>query len=123
MTEQRETIEQIRGRLKREDRAKEEAFQKRLKGIDEASAAWRVERDEKEWAEEQKREELHRERQEAREKAHKDSMRSSWMAAGGCAEEFEEAWPQIRREALVRETLAGENRARRSAAVRTFQNF
>jgi guanylate kinase len=38
----RETVEQMKARLKREDEEKEETFQKRLQEIKESQAPWRT---------------------------------------------------------------------------------
>lgn len=61
-----ETTEQMKARLKRQDKEKEGAFQKHLKEFDAAAAVWRAEQEEKGAAEEQKREELHRDLQRKR---------------------------------------------------------
>jgi hypothetical protein len=54
-----ETLEQLKARIKREDEAKEEAFQKRLEEIRESQAEFRAEQEKKELAEEQERQKLH----------------------------------------------------------------
>jgi hypothetical protein len=61
-------VEQLKARLKREDEAKEEAFQKRLAEIKESQAEFRAEQEEKERAEEQKRKKLHDDLRQKRER-------------------------------------------------------
>jgi hypothetical protein len=106
-----ESIEQMKARLKRDDEEKEEAFQKRLEEIKEGQAPWRAEQKAKERAEEQKRRKLHDDARQRREQEMKDSARSSWLGAGGTAEEFEEEWPSLRTEMLRRRTLEAETNA------------
>jgi len=118
MSEERSTamtadhIEQMKARLKREDEAKEKAFQKRLEEIRESRAEFRAEQEKKEWAEEQKRQKLLDDARRKREKEMKNSARSSWLDAGGTAEEFEEEWPSLRTEMLKRRALEAETNAR-----------
>jgi hypothetical protein len=104
-------IEQMKARLKREDEAKEKAFQKRLEEIRESQAPWRAEREANEQAEEQKRQKLLDDARRKREKEMKHSARSSWLDAGGKAEEFEEEWPSLRTEILRRRALEAETNA------------
>jgi hypothetical protein len=106
-----ETIEQVKARLKGLDEEKEKAFRKRLEEIREAQAPWRAEQEAKERAEEQKRRKLLDDVRHKREQEMKDSACSSWLDAGGRAEEFEE-WPSLRTEMLRRSTLEAETNAR-----------
>jgi hypothetical protein len=118
MSEERSTamtadhIEQMKARLKREDEAKEKAFQKRLEEIRESQAPWPAEREAKERTEEQKRQKLLDGVRQKREQEMKDSARSSWLDAGGRTEEFEEEWPSLRTEMLRRRTLEAETDVR-----------
>jgi hypothetical protein len=107
-----ESVEQMKARLKREDEAKEEAFQKRLEEIRESQAEFRAERYAKERAEQKERDKLHENLRQKREREMKDSARLSWLDAGGRAEEFEEEWPSLRTEMLRRRTLEAETDAR-----------
>jgi predicted ATPase len=120
MTE--ETIEQMKARLKRQDEAKEKAFQEQLKEFDKGTAAYRAEQERKERAEEQKREELHKDLQEKREQEMKDSTLRSWLDAGGTEAEFEEAWPGLRTEILKRRVLE-DTEARRASFRHIVSNF
>ena len=107
-----ESIEQLKARLKREDEAKEEAFQKRLEEIKESQAEFRAEREAKEQVEQKERDKLHEELRQKREREMKDRSRLAWLDAGGTGEEFEEAWPSLRTEMLKRRTLDNDANAR-----------
>src|SRR5215211_8555975 len=93
MSEERSTamtadhIDQMKARLKREDEAKEKAFQKRLEEIRESQAPWRAEREAKERADEQKRQKLLDGARQKREQEMKDRARMAWLDAGGTGEE------------------------------------
>jgi len=118
MSEERSTemtadgIEQMKARLKREDEAKEEAFEKRLEEIREGQAPWRAEQEAKERAEEQKRRKLLDDARHKREQEMKKSALASWESSGGTEAEFEKAWPSLRLETLKRRTLEDGERAR-----------
>ncbi len=105
-------IEQMKARLKREDEEKEEAFQKNLKEIKAGNARWRAEQEAKEQAEQQKRQKLQEDARERKEQEMKTSARFSWIDAGGTGEEFEEEWPQMRRQMLRERALEGDSEAR-----------
>ena len=49
--------------------------------------------------------------------AEKESKRSQWLDAGGDAESFERAWPEIRQQILMGKMLTDEERERRSESV------
>jgi hypothetical protein len=121
MTE--ETIEQLKARLKREGKEKEEAFQKRLKEIRAGNAGWRAEQEQKKHLEEQERERLHEDVRERREREMKDSALRPWLDAGGTEEEFEQEWPEIRREILKGRALGGVSPGRREAFERNARAF
>jgi hypothetical protein len=108
----KETVEQLKARLKRQDEEKEEAFQKRLEEIRESQAEFRAEREAKERADEQKRQKLLDDARQKREQEMKDRARLAWLDAGGTGEEFEEAWPSLRTEMLKRRTLDNDANAR-----------
>ena len=107
-----ESIEQLKAKLRREDEAQEEAFQKRLEEIRESQAPWRAEREERERAGEQKRQKLFDDARQKREQEMKKSALASWESSGGTAAEFEEEWPSLRTELLRRRTLEAETNAR-----------
>jgi hypothetical protein len=107
-----ESTEQLKDRIERQDREREEAFQKRLKEIHAGNARWRAEQEEKERAEAQKRQKLLDDARQKREQEMKDRARMTWLGAGGTGEEFEEAWPSLRTEMLKRRTLEDETNAR-----------
>jgi hypothetical protein len=116
-------IEQMKARLKREEREEEEAFQKRLEEIRESQEEFRAEQEEKERAEEQKRERLHEERRRSREEEMKTSARLAWLDAGGKAEEFEKEWPQMRTQMLRERALQGDSAVRREQRTRNVRAF
>ena len=116
-------IEQMKARLKREDEAKEEAFEKRLEEIREGQAPWRAEQEAKERAEEQKRRKLLDDARQRREQEMKDSTRSSWLDAGGTGEEFEREWPAMRTQMLRERALRCGSEARREAFERNVKAF
>src|SRR5215218_5828570 len=94
-----ESIEQLKARLKRQDEEKEEAFKKRLERAYADNAGWRAEQAQKKRLEEQERERLHAGVRESREQEMKTSALRPWLDAGGTEEEFEQEWPQLRRDA------------------------
>jgi hypothetical protein len=118
-----ESIEQLKARLKREDEAKEEAFQKRLQEIRESQAEFRAEREAKERAEHKERQELHEELRQKREQEMKDSARVGWFDAGGTGEEFEREWPAMRTQMLRECALSRGSEARREAFERNVKAF
>jgi hypothetical protein len=112
----RETIEQIKERLKRKDEEKERAFQNTLGEIEAEQARWRAQREAEARAERELLEKLRtqeqREHARAEERRAKEDAREHWIAAGGLAEDFEKAWPDMWRETLTVRTLEGESQAR-----------
>jgi colicin import membrane protein len=108
----KESLEQLKAKLKSEDEEKEEAFQKRLEEIREGQAEVRAEREAKERAEQKERRKLLEDARQRREQEMKYSARSSWLDAGGRAEEFEEEWSSLRTEMLKRRTFEAETNAR-----------
>jgi hypothetical protein len=108
----------MKARLKSEDEVKEEAFQKRLEQIRAEQAPLRAEREAKEQAEEQERRNLLDEARQMREQEMKDSACSSWLDAGGRAEEFEQEWPSLRTEMLKRRTPRGRDERTHSTEAR-----
>jgi hypothetical protein len=119
----RETIEQLKARLKREDEAKEEAFQKRLEEIRESQAEFRAEQEAKERAEQKERDKLHENLRQRREREMKDSARQAWLDAGGTGEEFEREWPAMRTQMLKERALSHGSDARREASERNLKAF
>jgi hypothetical protein len=123
MTMTKETVEQMKARLNREEGEKEEAFQKHLEEIRKAQAPWRAERKAKERAEERKRRKLLDDARHKRERQTKDSALRSWLDAGGTGEEFEREWPQMRTQMLKERALSGGSEARREAFERNAKAF
>ena len=119
----KETVEQMKARLKREDEEKEEAFQKRLEEIKESQAPWRAEQKAKEQAQEQERRKLLDDARQRHEQEMKDSARSSWLDAGGRGEEFEREWPQMRTQMLRERATQGDSAARREQRQRSLKEF
>jgi hypothetical protein len=116
-------IEQLKARLKTEEREKEEAFQKRLEEIRESQAEFRAEQEEKERAEEQKRQKLHDDLRHKREQEMKSSAYMAWLDAGGRADEFEQGWPEMWKQMLRERALEGDAEARREAFGRNIKAF
>jgi len=112
----KETIEQLKARLKREDEEKERVFQKTLEGIRESQAPFRAEQEAKKRAEEAARQKLHEDARAKRVQGMKDSARRSWIVAGGTDEEFEREWPEMRTEMLRRRTLEDDANTRDAMA-------
>jgi hypothetical protein len=129
MSEERSTamtadhIEQMKARLKREDEEKEKAFQKRLEEIRESRAEFRAEQEKKERAEEQKRQKLLDGPRHKREKEMEDSARLAWLDAGGTKEEFEQEWPEMRKQMLRERALGRDSEARRETFWRNVRAF
>ena len=119
----RKTIEQLKARLKREEREKEKAFQKTLEEIRERQAEFRAEQEEKERAEEQKRQKLHDDLRHKREQEMKSSAYMAWLDAGGKADEFEMEWPQMRTQMLRERALQGDSTVRREQRSRNVRAF
>jgi hypothetical protein len=111
-------VEQLKARLKREDEAKEEAFQNRLEEIRESQAEFRADQEAKERAEKQRRQKLHEDLRQRREKEMKEPALASWTASGGREADFEKAWPSLRVEMLKRRTLENEEQTRAAQAWR-----
>jgi hypothetical protein len=107
-----ESIEQVTARLKREEEEKERDFQRHLEEARAAQAPWRAEQEAKRRAEEQERRQLLEDARHEREQEMKTAARSSWLGAGGRAEEFEEEWPSVRKEMLRRRALETDASAR-----------
>ena len=118
-----ESIEQLKARLKRQDEEKEEAFKKRLERAYADNAGWRAEQAQKKRLEEQERERLHAGVRESREQEMKASALRPWLDAGGTEEEFEQEWPQLRREMLKERALGGASQERREAFERSVRAF
>jgi guanylate kinase len=118
-----ESIEQLKARLKRQDEEKEEAFKKRLERAYADNAGWRAEQAQKKRLEEQERERLHAGVRESREQEMKASALRPWLDAGGTEEEFEQEWPQLRREMLKERALGGVSQERREAFKRNVRAF
>ena len=116
-----ETVEQLRDRLRKEDEAKEEAFQKRLEQLRADTAKYRAEKEAEERTKQQERERLLAGVRESREM--KDSALRPWLDAGGTEEEFEREWPQLRREMLKERALGGVSQERREAFKRNVRAF
>jgi hypothetical protein len=103
-------------RIKAEKSAEEEHKQKRMKELAEQARKSR----EAEAAEERRRQDernakLRRSRQErvhGEEMRAKRAMFNTWVANGGSPGEFEDAWPNLRREMLTQRTLEQETQAR-----------
>jgi hypothetical protein len=121
MTE--ETIEQLKARLKRQNEEKEVAFQKTLEQIKADSAAWRAEKEAEERAKDRERQKLLEDARAKREEEKKDSALRPWLDAGGTEEEFEQEWPQFRREMLKERALGGVSRERQEAFGQTWRDF
>jgi hypothetical protein len=119
----KETVEQLKARLKRQDEEKEEAFKKRLERAYADNAGWRAEQDQKKRLEEQERERLHEDLRQRREKEMKDAALLSRVDAGGTNEAFEQEWPQLRREMLKERALGGVSQERREAFKRNVRAF
>jgi hypothetical protein len=119
----KETVEQLKARLKRLDEEREEAFKKRLEKAYADNAGWRAEQAQKKRLEEQERERLHEDVRERREQEMKDSALRLWLDAGGTEEEFEQEWPEIRREILKGRALGGVSPGRREAFERNARAF
>jgi hypothetical protein len=113
-----ETVEQLKDRLRKEDEAKEEAFQKRLEQLRADTAKYRAEKEAEERTKQQERERLLAGVRESRERETKDSALRPWLDAGGTEEEFEQEWPQLRREMLKERALGGVSQERREAFKR-----
>lgn len=118
-----ETVEQMKARLKRQDEAKERAWQESLKEFEAGVSAYRAEQERRERAEDKKREEILMELQKKREQEMKDSALRPWLDAGGTEEEFEEAWPGLRSEILKRRTLDADAEVRRASFRNILSNF
>jgi hypothetical protein len=119
----KETVEQLKDRLKRQDEEREEAFKKRLEKAYADNAGWRAEQEQKKRLEEQKRERLFAGVRESREREMKDSALRPWLDAGGTQEEFEQEWPQLRREMLKERAHGGVSQQRREAFERNVRAF
>jgi len=117
------TIEQLKARLKRQDEEKEETFQKRLEELKADSAKYRAEKEAEERTKQQERERLLADVRESREREIKDSALCPWLDAGGTEEEFEQEWPQLRREMLKERALGGVSQERREAFERSVRAF
>ena len=118
-----ETVEQLKDRLRKEDEAKEEAFQKRLEQLRADTAKYRAEKEAEERTKQQERERLLAGVRESREREMKDSALRPWLDAGGTEEEFEQEWPQLRREMLKERALGGVSQERREAFKRNVKAF
>jgi len=112
----KETIEQLKAHLKREDEEKERAFQKTLEGVRESQAPFRAEQEAKKRTEEAERQKLLEDARAKRVQEMQDSARRSWITAGGTDEEFEREWPDMRMEMLRRRTLEDDAKARDAMA-------
>jgi hypothetical protein len=118
-----ETVEQLKDRLRKEDEAKEEAFQKRLEQLRADTAKYRAEKEAEERTKQQERERLLAGVRESREREMKDSALRPWLDAGGTEEEFEREWPQLRREMLKERAHGGVSQQRREAFERNVRAF
>ena len=78
-----ETVEQLKDRLRKEDEAKEKAFQKRLEQLRADTAKYRAEKEAEERTKQQERERLLADVRESREREMKDSALRPWLDAGG----------------------------------------
>ncbi len=114
-------------RIKAADAEKERRFQERR---EELAAQARARREAREQAEARQKREARegregRVRQEAerRERADKENARRAWMADGGTAEAFEEAWPKLRDEARSRRVMDADRRAREAHRQSTHSAF
>ncbi len=130
MGRKRSTEERARAaveRIKAADAEKERRFQERR---DELAAQARARIEAREQAEARQKREAQearegRVRQEAerRERADKENARRAWMADGGTAEAFEEAWPKLRDEARARRVMDADRRAREAHRQSTHGAF
>ena len=77
----KETIEQLKARMKREDEEKKKVFQRTLDGIKESQAPFRAEQEAKKRAEEEQRQQLHEDARAKRVQGMKDSARRSWITS------------------------------------------
>jgi hypothetical protein len=118
-----ETVEQLKDRLRKEDEANEEAFQKRLEQLRADTAKYRAEKEAEERTKQQERERLLADVRESREREMKASALRPWLDAGGTEEEFEQEWPQLRRELLKEHALGGVSQERREAFKRNVRAF
>jgi hypothetical protein len=116
-------VEQLKARLKREDEAKEKAFQKRLQEIRESQAEFRAERKAKERAEQKERNKLHENLRQKCAQEMKDSALRSRLDAGGTGEEFEREWPAMRTQMLRERATQGDSALRRGQRQRSLKEF
>ena len=102
--------------IKAEEAAEEERKQERMMELaEEASKRREAEAAEKRRREAERDAKLRRSQEEkakAEEEHTKRAMFNTWVANGGSPEEFEAAWPNLRREMLTQRTLEEETRAR-----------
>ena len=106
-----ETIEQIKERLKREDEEKNKRLYEVRREAEELDAQRERAEAEERCRQEAERQRLEAERSAAEEEREKNRVRPHWIAAGGTAEDFEKAWPDMWRQTLMTRTLEAEAQA------------
>ena len=111
-------VEEVRANLRRGEEEKA-ARLRNHPGI-KALEAWQREQDEAERLEREQREQERRERREQESEAQaarlEEEARGQFLASGGTAAEFEDAWPSMKTEILKRRALEATELARRATA-------